>query len=272
MPELNHLFRILVWGVLVTLFGPAGSAQAAMSAWASSEGGRMRLVAVSQPRDGAILALLQIEPKPGWKTYWRNPGDAGLPPELDFGASTNLALRSISLPVPEIGTDEGGRFIGYHRPVSLVIAFDKPLRDAPSTIKLNALVGICETVCLPFMTSFSLPLTPGAPEAEEFMALQLAEAELPEKVSADFAIRNLKLSDDGKEIEAEVSLPGAGAPEVAIAASSGLKLGKIEIETADRSAKLRIPVISSKAPLAEAKITLLVKSGGRAIEATLALE
>lgn len=254
------------------LLGLAGTASAAMSEWAGSEGGRMRLVAVSQPRDGAVMALLQIEPKPGWKTYWRNPGDAGLPPELDFGGSTNLVLRSISFPVPEIGTDEAGRFIGYHKPVSLVIEFEKPLPDAPSTINLNALVGICETVCLPFMSSFSLPLTAGAPEPEEFMALQLAEAELPEKASEDFAIKSLKLSDDGKAIVAEVALPRAGTPEVAIAASPGLKLGAMEINATDRSASLRIPVISSKTPRATAQVTLLVKSGERAIEATLALE
>lgn len=269
---MNHVFQTALYGALFVLFGLAGTVHAAMSEWAHSEGGRMRLVAVSEPRDGAIKALLQIEPKPGWKTYWRNPGDAGLPPELDFGASTNLVLRSISFPVPEVGTDEAGRFIGYHKPVSLVIEFDRPLPDAPSTIKLDALVGICETVCLPFMSSFSLPLTAGAPEPEEFMALQLAEAELPEKASGDFAIRNLRLSDDGKVIMAEITLPRAGAPEVAIAASPGLQLGKVQVETADRSAKLSIPVSGHKAALPRAHVTLLVKSGGRAIEATLALE
>jgi DsbC/DsbD-like thiol-disulfide interchange protein len=233
----------------------------------------MRLVVISQPRNDAILALLQIEPKPGWKTYWRNPGDAGMPPQLDFTGSTNLVFRSIDFPVPEIGMDDGGRFVGYHQPVSLILEFAKPLLDAPSTINLNAIVGICEKVCLPFMASFSLPLKPGQPESEEFMQLQLAQSALPEKPGADFEIGSLHLSTDGRTIESDVTLPIAKTPEIAILPPSGLRLGQMEIKAgADKIAHLRIPVIGENKARADAKITILVKSGGRAIEATLALK
>ena len=268
--ELKNLFRTTLAAALLAL---PSVASAAMSDWAESEGGRMRLVAISQPRNDAIMALLQIDPKPGWKTYWRNPGDAGMPPELDFGSSTNLILRSVSFPVPDIGKEDGGRFIGYHKPVSLVVAFEKPLPGAPSTVNLNAIVGICETICLPFMASFSVPLTPDAPEGEEFTQLQLALAELPEKPGKDFAIRNFKLSGDRKSVEAEITLPGDDEPEIAVAASSGLKLGKKEIKIGrDHVAHVRIPVTASAEALAKARLTMLVKSNGRAIEATLAPE
>ena len=233
----------------------------------------MRLVAISQPRNDAILALLQIEPKPGWKTYWRNPGDAGMPPQLDFGGSTNLVLRSIAFPIPEIGKDDGGRFIGYHQPVSLVVEFAKPLPDAPSTINLDAIVGICEKVCLPFMTSFSVPLTPGQPESEEFMQLQLAQSALPENPGKDFEITSLHLSTDGRTIEADVTLPIAETPEIAILPPPGLRLGRIDIQAgADKLVHVEIPVIGESKVRSDAKITILVKSGGRAIEATLALK
>ena len=271
VPELTRIFKAFLFAALAALSWQPPAAQAAISEWADSEGGRMRLVAISQPRNDAILALLQIEPKPGWKTYWRNPGDAGMPPQLDFAGSTNLVLRSIAFPVPEIGQDNGGSFIGYHQPVSLVVEFAKPLPDAPSTINLNVIVGICEKVCLPFMTSFSLPLTPGKPESEEFMQLQLAQAALPEQPGKDFQIRNLHLSADSKVIGADVAIPNAEAPQIAVMAPPGLRLGKMEIDTGtDKVAHIRIPVISAKtAP--EGTITILVKSGGRAIEATLAL-
>lgn len=231
----------------------------------------MRLVVISQPRNDAILALLQIEPKPGWKTYWRDPGDAGMPPQLDFAGSTNLVLRSVSFPVPEIGQDDGGRFVGYHQPVSLIVEFAKPLADAPSTINLNAIVGICEKVCVPFVASFSVPLKPGQPESEEFMQLQLAQSTLPEKPGKDFEIRNLHLSINEKLIEADVAIPNAQAPQVAFVGPPGLRFGEVEIDAgADKIAHIRIPIISEKAQ-AGRTITMLVKSGGRAIEATLAL-
>lgn len=268
---MKNIFKAVLFAALAALSWPPPTAQAAMSEWADSEGGRMRLVAISQPRNDAILALLQIEPKPGWKTYWRNPGDAGMPPQLDFAGSTNLVLRSISFPVPEIGMDDGGRFVGYHHPVSLVVEFAKPLPDAPSTINLNAIVGICEKVCLPFMTRFSVPLTPDTPEGEEFMQLQLAQSMLPEAPSKDFAVRTIDFTDDMKKIDVEIALPSDEKPEIAFETPAGFAFGRMpRIEIKDRVAHLEIPVTRMEKGYPGGTLTLLVKSGGRAMESTLA--
>ena len=249
------------------------SARAAMATWATSEGGRMRLVALSQPRNGIVTALVQIEPKDGWKTYWRNPGAAGMAPELDFSASANLKLKSISYPVPEIGQDEAGRFMGYHHPISLVIEFEKPDETAPSAIDLKALVGICDTICLPFIAEFKLSLDPTVPEGEEFSAVMTAQAELPEKPRADFAVRSLMKSSDGKSLVADVLVPDASEVEVAAAASRGVDLGKDPAVTVDgRNAKVVIPIKRIEQTGEPHQITLLVKSGKRAIETTLALD
>lgn len=249
------------------------AAQSATTDWTVSEGGRMRLVALSQPRNGVITALLQIEPKDGWKTYWRNPGDAGMAPELDFSRSTNLRFKSIAYPVPEIGKDEAGRFIGYHHPVSLVIEFEKPDEGAPAMIDLKALVGICETVCLPFMAEFRLPLDPSVPEGEEFSALLLAQSQLPEKPRADFAIRSLMKSADGKFLVAHVTIPDEAPVEAAAAASRGVSLGKDPAITVEgRAARVSIPVKRIEQTGEPHQITLLVKAGRRAIESTLAVD
>lgn len=248
-------------------------AQAAMAPWATSEGGRMRLVALSQPRNGIITALVQIEPKDGWKTYWRNPGVAGMAPELDFSASTNLKLKSISYPVPEIGLDEAGRFMGYHRPVSLVVEFEKPDESAPTRIDLKALVGICDTICLPFIAEFTLPLDPSVPEGEEFSALMMAQAELPEKPRADFAVRSLRKSSDGKSLVADVLVPDPTAVELAAAASRGVDLGKDPTVTVEgRNARIVVPIKRIEQTGEPHQITLLVKSGKRTLETTLALD
>lgn len=246
---------------------------AAMSPWATSEGGRMRLVALSQPRNGIVTALVQIEPKQGWKTYWRNPGNAGMAPELDFSSSTNLTLKSISYPVPEIGRDEAGLFIGYHHPVSLVVEFEKRNDTAPAEINLKALVGICETVCLPFMAQFRLKLDTSMPEGEEFSTLMMAQAALPEKPRADFAVRSLRRSPDGKSLVAEVLVPDATAVEAAAAASRGIGLGKDPtVTTEGRNATVIVPIRRIDQSDAPHQIILLIKSGKRAIEATLALD
>ena len=262
---------IFAFSLIFPLLG-ALAAHAAMSPWASSEGGRMRLVALSQPRNGTVAALLQIEPKAGWKTYWRHPGNAGMAPELDFSGSTNLKFRSIAYPVPEIGEDDGGLFIGFHHAVSLIVTFDKPEEAAPSTIDLKALVGVCDTICLPFAAEFTLPLDPARPEGEEFSALMLAQAELPEPPREDFAVRSLKKSADGKALVAEVQVPDA-AVEAAVAASRGVSLGKDPAVTVSGAmATIVIPIKRIEATGAPHAITLLVKSGRRAMETTLALD
>jgi len=275
----NGMARLMsfVRAILTVSFGFLAllplSAQAAMAPWATSEGGRMRLVALSQPRNGIVTALVQIEPKQGWKTYWRNPGAAGMAPELDFSGSTNLELKSVSYPVPEIGRDEAGRFIGYQQPVSLIVEFETPDEAAPAAIDLKALVGICETICLPFTAEFRLSLDPGKPEGEEFSALMMAQAALPEKPRADFGVRSLKKSADGKSLVADVLVPDATGVDAAVAASRGVDLGKDPtIIVNGRNAEVVVPLKRIEQTGEPHQIILLVKSGKRAIETTLALD
>lgn len=233
----------------------------------------MRVVALSQPRDGVVRALVQIEPTSGWKTYWRNPGDAGMAPEFDFSGSTNLKFRSVAYPVPEIGKDVGGRFVGYHHPVSLVLEFDKPDAAAPASLRLGALVGVCAEICLPFAADFKLDLDHDAPEAEEFSALMTAEAELPELPGQDFAVRSFRKTADGTAAVADVVIPAGTPVEAAVAASRGVRLGKDPVvEVTGKAAKITVPVRKIDKAGGPHHITLLVKAGGRAMETTLALD
>lgn len=269
-----RLARLVFAFFLVFQAFASTAAYAAMSQWAVNEGGRMRVVALSQPRNGTITALFQIEPKTGWKTYWRNPGGAGMAPELDFSGSTNLKLKSISFPVPEIGADAGGLFIGYHHAVSLIVELEKPDEAAPSVINLKALVGICDEICVPFAADFRLPLDPTRPEGEEFSASMMAQAELPEKPSPSFAIRSLMKSADGTSLFADVQVPGGAEVEAAVAASRGVSLGKDPAVTTvtGTTAKVVIPIKRIDGDGDPHHITLLVKSGRRAMETTLALD
>ena len=234
----------------------------------------MRIVALSQPRNGVITALVQIEPKQGWKTYWRNPGGAGMAPELDFSASQNLRLKSIAFPVPEIGSDAGGLFVGYHRTVSLIAELEMLDEAAPAAIDLKALVGVCDEICLPFAADFRLPLNPTLPEGEEFSATMMAQAELPEKPSASFAVRSLLKSADGTSLVADVLVPGGAEVEAAVAASRGVSLGKDAAVTtvSGTTAKVVIPIKRIDGDGNPHFITLLVKAGRRAMETTLALD
>src|SRR3954453_13341134 len=74
------------------LFATAAPALASSSAWYDADGGSIRLLTSGAPAErGVVQGALQIDLKPGWKPYWLDPGDAGVPPSLDASASRNIA-------------------------------------------------------------------------------------------------------------------------------------------------------------------------------------
>jgi DsbC/DsbD-like thiol-disulfide interchange protein len=260
-------------GLTALLLLAATPAGAAMSDWMTSEGGRVRLSALADSDPGKVTALIEIEPAPGWKTYWRDPGDAGMPPQIDLSTAQNLTLVKVDYPVPEIGHDEAGRFIGYHQPVSLVLELAKPDPGSPATLSANVLVGLCKEICLPFQSTFSLPLDNGSqPQADEFMNIQMAKATLPEAPSGDFEVTKSGLSADGSFFEATIAIPGKEMPDIAVAPSQGVMLGKQTEIIKGGVAEIRYPVSRLPKSLDGATITLLVKSAGRSMETTLAVK
>ena len=265
-------FRAALTG-LCLVAGSALTAQAAVSSWVMSEGGKMRMAALPNGT-GKVTAIIEIEPAPGWKTYWRAPGDAGLPPQIDLSQDRNLKLIKVSYPAPEIGHDEGGRFLGYRKPVSLVLELERPNPAEASELNANVLVGLCKDICLPFQTTFRLPLEgDGQPQADEFMKIQMAKAELPEAPSPAFGVAEAGLTPDKAYLEAVVTTPGGQTPEIAVAPSPGLLLGaKPEMIRKDGRTLIRYPVMRLPQSLKGATVTLLVKAAGRATESTLALD
>jgi DsbC/DsbD-like thiol-disulfide interchange protein len=157
----------------------ANIAQAAdASAWDGDAHSAVRLIAGTQPKPPALLrAGAEIRLAPGWKTYWRYPGDAGVPPRFDFARSTNVASVTIRWPAPHRFTDEGGSTIGYKGGV--VFPLDVIPRDpaSPITLRLSLDYAICEKLCVPGSASAELAL--GARPSSEDAVLAAADAQVP---------------------------------------------------------------------------------------------
>jgi DsbC/DsbD-like thiol-disulfide interchange protein len=173
-----------IGGALVaalSLVLPAASASAAdafSTDWAPAAKSHARLIA-----GGGDLAGFEIALAPGAITYWRDPGDAGLPPTLDFSASDNVASVEPEFPAPKRITEaDGGAAFGYDGDVLFPLRV-KPRDPAkPATLKLNADFAVCEKVCLPAKAHLELKLTPatGSPHAG---ALDAALATVPRAIS-----------------------------------------------------------------------------------------
>jgi DsbC/DsbD-like thiol-disulfide interchange protein len=138
---------------------------------------RARLIA-----GGGDLAGFEIALSPGAITYWRDPGDAGLPPTLDFSGSDNVASVEPEFPAPKrIKEADGGEAFGYDGSVVFPLRVKPRDPTKPATLKLTADFAVCEKVCLPAKAhlELTLPSAPGSPHAA---AINAALATVPHAV------------------------------------------------------------------------------------------
>ncbi|RAZ92821.1 hypothetical protein DPM33_02820 [Mesorhizobium hawassense] len=198
--------KILVLGVV---FGWATGlpAEASSSIWYNSEGGKVRLVTTGKPDEaGKIHGVLDIALKPGWKTYWRDPGDAGVPPQLDISGSTNVADAQLSFPPPQRHDDGYGKWAGYDRPVSLPVTFTLSSPGQPASIDANIFLGICETICIPVQTRLSVDPGSDPDNATDAALVKTALATLPSPARSDFGIT--VQSGDHETLVVQAQSPG----------------------------------------------------------------
>ena len=157
---------------------PASAADSFSTDWAEAAKSQARLIA-----GGAGLAGFEIALKPGAITYWRDPGDAGLPPTLDFSTSDNVASVEVEFPAPKrMHEADGGEAFGYDGDVVFPLAVK--LRDPtkPATLKLNADFAVCEKVCLPAKAHLELTL-PTSADSPHVGAVDAALASVPRPVA-----------------------------------------------------------------------------------------
>src|SRR3984957_6191636 len=157
---------------------PASAADAFSTDWALAAKSRARLIA-----GGGDLAGFEIALSPGAITYWRDPGDAGLPPALDFSGSDNVANVEPEFPaLKRIKEADGGEAFGYDGSVVFPLRVKPRDPTKPATLKLTADFAVCEKVCLPAKAHLELmlPSAPGSPHAG---AIEAALAAAPRSVA-----------------------------------------------------------------------------------------
>lgn len=141
-----RLLKIALFGAAVSLPGVTATAQSIVSTGQSFVTGRIIPGYVAS--SGARLAGLQMVLKPGWKTYWRSPGEAGVPPSFDWSQSRNVASVHVHWPAPTLFESFGMRTAGYEDAVTLPLEI-VPIEPAkPMDITLIADVGVCRELCV----------------------------------------------------------------------------------------------------------------------------
>ena len=171
---------LLLLAVTPLLFSAAAHAQeatteAATSPWSPSEHAKLRLISGPTTPTGKQRVGVEIVMSPGYKTYWRNPGQFGVPPAFDWSGSTNIGGLDVRWPVPERFQDSAGYSIGYVGEVVIPISVQPVDPSRPVMIVLKLEYAVCDKICIPAKGEASLWLEPGvttvtSPRLESFEA------------------------------------------------------------------------------------------------------
>jgi DsbC/DsbD-like thiol-disulfide interchange protein len=206
--------RLLVAACLALIGARAAAAADDVSRWEGDARSSARLIAGSQPVAGTapLRAGIEIKLKPGWHTYWRYPGDAGVPPQFDFKASQNVKQIEVLWPAPERLAEVGGlTVIGYAHDLILPLRIVPQDRAKPVVLRVKLDYAVCEKLCVPAEAKSELALR-GGPASQD-AALAAAEARVPKKVKLGeggaLSIRSVRREDgpDRPRVWVDVAAP-----------------------------------------------------------------
>lgn len=259
---------------IVSLFVVVAPAIAADSAWVDNQDSQIRLVsAQSAVGDGDSVSVgVQIRLAPGWKTYWRDPGDAGLPPRLDWTGSRNVAAAEIAWPAPKRFTTFGFDSFGYAEEIVFPVTVKPQQPGQPVAARVAVEYMICAEICVPASAELALDL-PAGPAASTAHAalideyLQRLPADGPDRIESV----NVVESGDDQILEVVVRGDTAfQAPDMFVEAPFPFRFGRpdVSIDEDGRRARLRLPVHASGTTqtLADQNLVLTLVDGDRAVE------
>jgi len=165
---------------------------------------------------GTHIAAFRFRLAPGWKTYWRAPGEAGIPPRVDWTGSENIATAGFRWPAPEVFDLNGMRSIGYHD--GLVLPIELTLPDPSSNAELRGRIeiGVCEDICVPVAFDFAVTLPDGGARDPLIVAALVDRPMTGAEAGMGPITCALSPSKDGLHVAASLPIADTGGREVVV--------------------------------------------------------
>jgi DsbC/DsbD-like thiol-disulfide interchange protein len=187
-------FAATVFASSVTIDARAEDA----SPWQRDGHSAVRLLAGS--RSGAVLlGGIAFQLEPGWKTYWRNPGDSGVPPRFDFSKSENIEAVTVLWPAPRKFDDgAGGHSLGYRDQIVLPLRIVAKHADKPVTLRADIDYAVCEKICIPVQAFAELPFTSVASTEDSTLFAALDSVPKPATIGDPNPLSIRDVKRDGK--------------------------------------------------------------------------
>ncbi|MCV3270664.1 protein-disulfide reductase DsbD domain-containing protein [Roseobacter sinensis] len=167
--------------------------------------------------DGSRMAAVHMDLEAGWKTYWRAPGDAGIPPSFDWRGSRNLHSVAISWPRPDVFDENGMRSIGYSERLVIPLSITPKEAGSPVHVRLSMDIGICADICIPHRLEFDEVIATDETRPTPAIAAALADGPYSAAEAGVTSARcTIEPTAEGLRIEARVGVPHTGGTEVMV--------------------------------------------------------
>jgi DsbC/DsbD-like thiol-disulfide interchange protein len=265
------MFRFGAFIAIAALASVGAGATAACaqdaSAWVKDDHSALRLLAGS--RTGSVLmGGIEIQLQPGWKTYWRTPGDSGVPPRFDFSKSVNVDSVTPLYPAPRKFDDgAGGTSYGYHKQVIFPLRIVPKNPNEPVQLRAAVSYAVCEKLCLPVEAEAELAFTSSASALDSVVASALNKVPKPvgtaeptpvalksfkrvgDRVFVDVAAQNtngLELYAEGPTPEWDLPVPKRIATDTKDIARFEFQLDGLPPNTKPEGALLKLTVVGAE--------------------------
>lgn len=224
-----------------------------------------------QTESGTRMTALHLSLAPGWKTYWRSPGDAGIPPSFDWSGSENLRAVRFHWPRPHVFELNGMKTVGYHD--ELVLPIEVTPIDPALPVRLRGTVdlGVCSDICLPASVAFDT-LAEGTGGPDPLIAAALADQPVSAQAAGLIGIGcTVDPIRDGLRLTAAIDLPHEGGEETVVFESATTGIWVSESEASRQGGRLTaaadlVPPDGAPFALDRSSVTVTVISDRQAVE------
>ena len=267
--------RLLIW-IVFCLTALAGSAEASSTLASHARAWLFH----AETSDGAWNAGLAITLEDGWKTYWRMPGESGVPPQFDWSGSRNLKAVTVGWPAPRRYSDAAGESVGYKDEVVFPLRVEPRDSSRPVQLELTLFYAVCKDICIPAEAKLALthPSAARSQESERQLIERFA-ARIPGGPSASLLpkVTSLRLAPNVTEPVLEVSLSRPLPPseiDIFIEGHPMAYFRKPQAQSDKPSSlyRLRIDGLKNATELRGTRLTLTLVSGRASLVQSLSVE
>jgi DsbC/DsbD-like thiol-disulfide interchange protein len=273
---IRHFLTIISGLLLSNALCASVRAEPGASAWVKGAYSSVRLISGIPASDETLRAGIHVRLAPGFKTYWRTPGNSGVPPHVSFAGSVNLASVDMKFPFPSAFDDGVGASFGYHDEVVFPLRVLAQDRSKPVELMVALDYAVCERLCVPAQATAHLTLpAKGTAVALSEPLLQAHEARVPhkQKLGAPGSLTITRLEQTGPHS----FTASAVAPGLAALFAEGPPGWYVETapqgdQTGGARFEINIAEKPKSAQVSEATLLLTLVSGTTAIETEVRLD